>query len=90
MNGESYCWGSGAIGQLGNGPSPMSSSVPSKINVSGLPTGQEFRTVNPGLTYGCGITHRGRAYCWGADTDGQLGGTAGDDARDVPGPVTGF
>lgn len=49
-----------------------------------------FAAVSPGEQHTCGRTTDGTAYCWGDNTDGQLGdGTATSIARLAPAPVAG-
>ena len=73
--GETYCWGAGGYGRLGNG-STASYSIP--VQVSG---GLTFTTVSAGGYHTCALTGAGQAYCWGRNNAGQLGtGTATDAA----------
>ena len=63
-----YCWGSNDLGWLGNG-STTGSDTP--IAVKG---GVPFTTVSAGGAAACGVSATdGTAYCWGANTLGQLG-----------------
>ena len=82
VDGEAYCWGSAAQGQLGNG-SDEDSNVP--VAVAG---GHSFQSVTAGSFHSCGITTDGDAYCWGHNTSGQLG-IGNTNSRDEPAPVTG-
>lgn len=67
-SGAAYCWGSNAIGQLGNGFSRTSSTKPATV-VGAL----TFKEVSAGQGYTCGITTQGTAYCWGENVFGRLG-----------------
>lgn len=81
--GAAYCWGRGSSGQLGNGGLAASSSP---APVSG---GLLFSEIYSGYgNYNCGITSAGAAYCWGDNSNGQLG--VGDTSqRLVPTLVSG-
>jgi len=69
-SGGVYCWGSNADGQLGVGSStPASSSTP--LEVTGLPAAAS--AISLGGYHTCAITTEGAGYCWGRNTDGQLG-----------------
>ena len=82
-DGAAYCWGSNYAGELGNPSVSDSSLVP--IAVTG---GYQFLTVSAGFFHTCGLTTDGSAYCWGANSEGQLGdGTLSE--RKVPAPVVG-
>lgn len=73
-----YCWGSNAVGQLGNGAGDQA-LVP--VAVAG---GLRFRQVSAGKTHACGVTADDRAYCWGRNVFGQLGdGTTNDSPTPV-------
>lgn len=79
----SYCWGLDAIGA---GPTPLESDVP--VAVGG---GQRFKAVYSGGTTSCGLEENGVAYCWGPNSDGEVGTEpVGSTVRyDLPTPVSG-
>ena len=66
--GLAYCWGENDWGQLGKGSTIPRSSEP--VPVAG---GIIFKTVTAGGVHACGVTEAGEAYCWGSNSDGQLG-----------------
>ncbi len=75
-DGQAFCWGSNARGQLGDG-TQTASAVP--VSVSG---GYTFESIYVGHDHACGLTASGTAYCWGGNASGQLGAglpTAGED-----------
>ena len=83
-NGEAYCWGNNANGQLGDG-TRIHRSRPTRVQ--GLEGGG--RMVAYGEEFSCGTTRALRALCWGKNDVGQLGdGT--DAPREFPGPVQGL
>jgi uncharacterized protein YjdB len=63
-----YCWGDDAVGQVGNG-SDAAGEIPSLATVKS----ERFMAVTAGRRHACALNLAGRAYCWGADTLGQLG-----------------
>ncbi len=78
-DGEAYCWGSNAYGQLGigtTGPETCGSS-PRAYSCSTLPvpvaTTLRWASITGGTGRTCGLTQGGDAYCWGRNSDGQLG-----------------
>ncbi len=82
--GDAYCWGTGTLGQLGNGSRVNSVT---RVLVSG---GLTFVSVSAGLEHSCGVATGGGAYCWGRGAEGQLGtGAIEDTPSAVPVPVTG-
>lgn len=64
--GEAYCWGWNAFGQLGDG-SMTSSNVPVRAAAN-----LTFTNLDAGTYHTCGVTRAGAAYCWGAN--GPLNG----------------
>jgi alpha-tubulin suppressor-like RCC1 family protein len=62
-----YCWGEGAIGELGDG-NETSGSRP--VPVTG---NLDFIQVKAGEFYSCGVTSDHKAYCWGDNSFGELG-----------------
>ena len=81
-DGQAWCWGANARGQLGTG-SLTSSPVP--VPVAG---GLTFTAVNAGDSHTCGIVVGGALYCWGNNADGQLGDSTTAN-RNVPTLVLG-
>lgn len=80
--GTLYCWGAGTVGQLGNGAS-LDSTTPVLVkDTTGSSSYNDWTLVSSEGTSGgsatCGIRSNGTAYCWGNNSDGQLGyGTTG-------------
>ena len=70
-SGDIYCWGDNGWGALGNG-SNTDSNVPVQVDVSG--TGNsDFHSLVSGRGFSCALGSDDRAYCWGRNTDGELG-----------------
>ncbi|GAB6897728.1 fibronectin type III domain-containing protein [Kineosporia succinea] len=67
--GTAYCWGTNPDGQLGNG---STASALSPTAVGGLLTGKTVTDVSAGVRQTCAVAD-GSAYCWGANSTGQLG-----------------
>lgn len=74
LNGTMKCWGGNQLGQLGNA-TRIGSRVP--VEVAGLTLGPVNRPVLLGVATGgdhtCIIGSAGRIFCWGNNSDGQLG-----------------
>jgi alpha-tubulin suppressor-like RCC1 family protein len=69
---KTYCWGINSYGQLGNN-STTNSSVPVAVYTSGLLSGKTSKDVSAGYRHTCAIVADNKAYCWGYNSDGQLG-----------------
>ncbi len=75
---EAYCWGSNGQGQLGTG-----STTPS-LTPALVQGGHSFESISTSridlslVVVTCGVTATGEGYCWGTNSDGQLG--TGDSA----------
>ncbi len=72
--GEVFCWGNENDGRLGVG-SLEKRDRPSPAAVIGS---LRFSSVSARGWHSCGLARSGAVYCWGSDSDGQLGdGRAG-------------
>lgn len=64
-----YCWGENESGRLGLGPdSTDRSTTPERVRAA-----LSFRSVSAGRYHTCALTVDGVAYCWGRNSNGQLG-----------------
>jgi alpha-tubulin suppressor-like RCC1 family protein len=86
---RALCWGQNNRGQLA-GPGAFS-AVPRQygnLPVESIHTGGEFTCALGGADVGGFESYYGRLYCWGANSEGQLGdGFAGPDVYQ-PTPIT--
>lgn len=76
--GAAYCWGTSEFGAGGTGAVTATTTLAVPSAVAG---GFTFAAVFPGtgndlLDGVCGLTADGSAYCWGANSRGQVGSTA--------------
>ncbi len=62
------CWGANGYGQLGDN-STTDSATP--VGVYGL--GSKVKNVTSGYLHSCALTTKGRVWCWGNNSDGELG-----------------
>src|SRR2546426_265740 len=90
-SGAAYCWGSNSSGQLGGPPSAACSidyygnGVPCSVIPLAVAGGLTFAAVSAGNVHTCGVTTGGAAYCWGDNTQGQLGnGSTASSGTPVP------
>lgn len=79
-DGDAYCWGLNATGQLGDGTT-TDRATPTLVSgglvfasISAGGHGATSSTPPAGTT--CGVTTNGRGYCWGASASGGLGAGA--------------
>ena len=68
-NSSLYCWGYNAYGQLGLGNTD-DQRTPQLVSQS---TSLGFTQLYGALRHTCALTGAGSAYCWGYNSDGQLG-----------------
>jgi len=86
INQNTWCWGNGASGRLGNG-STTTSLTPVKVTRdTGLLAGKIDTSVAVGVEMACTIAN-GRAYCWGLNATGKLGNNSTTNSS-VPVAVT--
>ena len=82
--GEGWCWGDNTTGQVGDGTTTTRFSP---VAVA-LPAGEtSWAALSAGYQHTCGVAISGTAYCWGANTYGQLG-DATTTSKLAPTPVT--
>jgi alpha-tubulin suppressor-like RCC1 family protein len=83
-DGRAHCWGRANEGQLGIGPTDNSE----KSTPLAVANGLTFASITVGFGFSCGTATTGQGYCWGNNTEGELGnGTR--DIKNVPTPVSG-
>jgi len=85
--GDAYCWGSNLHGRLGNGSASGPDYCPTYPNTGACSVkpvavvgGFHFDVLAPGGSHTCGLVAGGVAYCWGANSNGQLGDGSTTDA----------
>ena len=69
---KAYCWGLGSAGRLGNN-STADSSIPVAVDTSGVLAGKTIKQISTGGTHNCAIASDDKAYCWGYNSEGNLG-----------------
>ncbi|MDK2899024.1 MAG: hypothetical protein PWQ10_211 [Patescibacteria group bacterium] len=85
-NDQAYCWGSNNYGQLGN-DTTIDSSIPVVVTTTGVLNGLTIKSISAGSSYTCAIASNDQAYCWGYNTQGQLGNNSTTNSS-VPVAVT--
>ncbi|MEO6109687.1 MAG: prepilin-type N-terminal cleavage/methylation domain-containing protein [Candidatus Saccharimonadales bacterium] len=70
--GLAYCWGYASYGELGNGTTSMSTSVPQAVVTTGVLSGKTVTKISTGGSNTCAIAS-GAAYCWGYGRNDDLG-----------------
>ncbi len=72
--GDAYCWGNGDSGALGVG---LLTQLCGTAECSRTPVqvigGHEFVSIEAGFNHTCAVTQANEAYCWGANSHGELG-----------------
>jgi alpha-tubulin suppressor-like RCC1 family protein len=66
---RAYCWGQNFSGELGDG-NPGAAAVSRPVAAA---AGLRFQDVRAGADHTCGLTTDHQIFCWGSNTDGQLG-----------------
>ena len=78
-DGFAWCWGSNSHGQLGVSREHELRASPVAVN------GEiGFRSISAGARHSCATDRTGMAWCWGANSSGQLGGDGTWSDRDTP------
>ncbi len=82
---KAYCWGQSGNGQVGNGGTGGTNSVPMGVYTGGGFSGS-VTAISAGNAHTCAVAG-GASYCWGIGTNGQLG-NGGTAQSAIPVPVT--
>jgi alpha-tubulin suppressor-like RCC1 family protein len=84
-SGAAYCWGLNSWGGLGDG-SYADSSVPVAVSTSGVLAGRALVQITAAsFGHTCALDSAGAAYCWGINSDGEIGtGSASAAGSNVP------
>lgn len=78
-SGQAFCWGANNYSQLGNG-NTSNTTVPVAVSTSGALAGKTVTSISTGIGDACVIASD-QAYCWGQDSNGQIGnGSLGGNA----------
>ncbi len=77
-NGTAYCWGENGHAQLGIGTAagPVEgcpAAVPCSTRPLGVAGGLTFSELDAGFQHTCGLATNGTAYCWGFNSNAELG-----------------
>jgi alpha-tubulin suppressor-like RCC1 family protein len=75
-NGDAYCWGDGEAGNFGTGVFNITSAYPLKVIKGGsseIPVNAKLIKIGTNNNSTCALDSSGNAYCWGDNTQGQLG-----------------
>ncbi len=86
-DGNAFCWGSNADGQLGTADQHEVCPLPCATTPKPVAGGLRFQVLASGPEHTCGLTMEGNAYCWGLNDIGQLGTTAANESC-VDGPCS--
>lgn len=74
-DGTVFCWGANGGGQLGDGtttPRPTAGIVPGLSGVTQISTGAHITNLTAN-GHTCARTNDGKLYCWGRNSNGQVG-----------------
>lgn len=67
--GQAYCWGYNGQGQVGRGNTSFA-TTPAAVT---HPSGVTFASVSAGDFHTCALDTTGKAWCWGSNSEGQVG-----------------
>jgi hypothetical protein len=68
QNAALYCWGENLEGEIGQGAALVNQLPPSQVG-----TDQDWIAVDTGQGHTCGLRGAGDLYCWGRNSDSELG-----------------
>jgi alpha-tubulin suppressor-like RCC1 family protein len=80
---RAYCWGSGALGQIGDGKRYQ------RWTPRAVAGGLSFERVTAGQWHTCGETTGNLGYCWGLNVSGEIGDDNVANDRLIPVAIAG-
>lgn len=76
-NGQIYCWGANSAGTLGDGTTGGNRLYPHLVvNSSGGTGWSDWATISLRTDAACGVRTNGTAWCWGSNSNNQIGNQA--------------
>ena len=72
-DGTVRCWGLNNFGQSGDGTTTTRANDTDPATLTLLPQGSTAIAIDVGENHVCAILNDNRTFCWGLNTDGQLG-----------------
>jgi alpha-tubulin suppressor-like RCC1 family protein len=75
---KAYCWGYNNYGQLGNN-TKTGSLIPVAVSQGAMPS-LTVKQLSVGCYHTCVIASDDKAYCWGRNSNGQLGNNSTTDS----------
>lgn len=85
VNGGAWCWGYNFSGELGSGSTMTTHQAPQRV----MGMANNVTAIAAGGSHTCAIKSGG-LFCWGSDSDGQLGDGAGTGHQIIPVQVEGL
>jgi alpha-tubulin suppressor-like RCC1 family protein len=77
---QAYCWGSNLTYQLGDNTT-SGKVYPTAVYIGGALSGLTIRSITSGNNHTCVIASDSQAYCWGSNSNGQLGDSGASGAK---------
>ena len=68
-----YCWGNNGNGKTGDGTVISPRTVPVAVDTSGALSGLTLRSIDTGDAHTCAVASDDNIYCWGANSQGEIG-----------------
>ncbi|MDP2693037.1 MAG: hypothetical protein Q8O88_05355, partial [bacterium] len=72
-SGNVYCWGYNQNGQLGDNTATVKYTPVQVLGVGGVGTLANIVGISAGMSHTCAYDNSGNAYCWGKNSEGNLG-----------------
>lgn len=72
-NDGAYCWGSNGSGQVGDSSDSQRNTPVAVATQAGALTSSNVISIGAGANRGCAVVTDGRTFCWGLNSNGQIG-----------------